>query len=64
LAHPGRVYSREQLLNSIWGEDTHVTPRNVDVHIRRLRERIEAQPDSPQWLQTVRGFGYRFEVPA
>ena len=64
LAHPGRVYSREQLLNSIWGEDTHVTPRNVDVHIRRLRERIETQPDSPQWLQTVRGFGYRFEVPA
>jgi DNA-binding response OmpR family regulator len=64
LAHPGRVYSREQLLNSIWGEDTHVTPRNVDVHIRRLRERIETQPDAPQWLQTVRGFGYRFEVPA
>jgi DNA-binding response OmpR family regulator len=64
LAHPGRVYSREQLLNSIWGEDTHVTPRNVDVHIRRLRERIETQPDSPQWLQTVRGFGYRFEVTA
>jgi len=64
LAHPGRVYSREQLLNSIWGEDTHVTPRNVDVHIRRLREQIEPQPDSPQWLQTVRGFGYRFEVPA
>jgi two-component system, OmpR family, alkaline phosphatase synthesis response regulator PhoP len=64
LAHPGRVYSREQLLNSIWGEDCHVTPRNVDVHIRRLRERIEKQPDSPQWLQTVRGFGYRFEVPA
>ena len=64
LAHPGRVYSREQLLSSIWGEDTHVTPRNVDVHIRRLRERIETQPDSPQWLQTVRGFGYRFEVPA
>ncbi|MDA0206670.1 MAG: response regulator transcription factor [Acidobacteria bacterium] len=63
LAHPGRVYSREQLLNSIWGEGTHVTPRNVDVHIRRLREQIETQPDSPQWLQTVRGFGYRFEVP-
>lgn len=64
LSHPGRVYSREQLLDSIWGEDCHVTPRNVDVHIRRLRERIEVTPDAPQWLQTVRGFGYRFEVPA
>jgi two-component system, OmpR family, alkaline phosphatase synthesis response regulator PhoP len=64
LAHPGRVYSREQLLRSIWGEGTHVTPRNVDVHIRRLRERIEETPDDPKWLQTVRGFGYRFEVPA
>lgn len=63
LSHPGRVYSREQLLNSIWGEDCHVTPRNVDVHIRRLRERIEATPNDPKWLQTVRGFGYRFEIP-
>ena len=64
LAHPGRVYSREQLLQSIWGDGCHVTPRNVDVHIRRLRERIEDRPDEPQWIQTVRGFGYRFEVPA
>ncbi len=64
LSHPGRVYSREQLLRSIWGEGCHVTPRNVDVHIRRLRERIEDRPDEPQWIQTVRGFGYRFEVPA
>jgi two-component system alkaline phosphatase synthesis response regulator PhoP len=64
LANPGRVYTREQLLTSIWGENCHVTPRNVDVHIRRLRERIEKTPNEPQWLQTVRGFGYRFEVPA
>ncbi len=64
LSNPGRVYSREQLLRSIWGEGCHVTPRNVDVHIRRLRERIEDRPDEPQWIQTVRGFGYRFEVPA
>ncbi len=63
LANPGRAYSREQLLNSIWGEDCHVTPRNVDVHIRRLREQIEAAPNEPKWLQTVRGFGYRFEIP-
>ncbi len=64
LSNPGRVYSREQLLRSIWGEGCHVTPRNVDVHIRRLRERIEDQPDAPKWIQTVRGFGYRFEAPA
>jgi two-component system, OmpR family, alkaline phosphatase synthesis response regulator PhoP len=64
LANPGRVYSREQLLRSIWGEGCHVTPRNVDVHIRRLRERIEDKPESPKWIQTVRGFGYRFETPA
>lgn len=64
LSNPGRVYSREQLLRSVWGEGCHVTPRNVDVHIRRLRERIEDKPDNPKWIQTVRGFGYRFESPA
>ena len=64
LSSPGRVFSREQLLNSIWGEGYHVSPRNVDVHIRRLRERVEDTPDDPQWIQTVRGFGYRFEAPA
>jgi len=63
-ANPGRVFSREQLLVSIWGDSTHVTPRNVDVHIRRLRERIEEKPENPRWIQTVRGFGYRFEAPA
>lgn len=61
LSNPGRVFSREQLLSNIWGDDTHVTPRNVDVHIRRLRERIERSPETPKRLQTVRGFGYRFE---
>lgn len=64
LANPGKVFSREQLLESIWGQSTHVTPRNVDVHIRRLRERIEETPDNPQRIQTVRGFGYRFEMSA
>jgi len=61
LTHPGRAYSREQLLRSVWGEQRYVTPRTVDVHIRRLREQIEEQPDSPRYLTTVRGFGYRFE---
>ncbi len=61
LMHPGRAYSRDQLLESVWGEQRYVTPRTVDVHVRRLREQIEAQPDSPRYLTTVRGFGYRFE---
>jgi two-component system phosphate regulon response regulator PhoB len=64
LTHPGRAYSREQLLESVWGEQRYVTPRTVDVHVRRLREQIEEQPDSPRHLTTVRGFGYRFEESA
>jgi two-component system phosphate regulon response regulator PhoB len=64
LMHPGRAYSRDQLLQAVWGESRYVTPRTVDVHIRRLREQIEEQPDSPRYLTTVRGFGYRFEEPA
>lgn len=64
LTNPGRVFSREKLLETIWGHERNVTPRNVDVHVRRLRERIEEFPNDPKWLQTVRGFGYRFEMPA
>ncbi|HEY1338274.1 MAG TPA: response regulator transcription factor [Bryobacteraceae bacterium] len=64
LTHPGRAYSRDQLLQSVWGEQRYVTPRTVDVHVRRLREQIEAQPDNPRYLTTVRGFGYRFEESA
>jgi two-component system phosphate regulon response regulator PhoB len=64
LTHPGRAWSRDQLLESVWGEQRYVTPRTVDVHVRRLRERIESQPDNPRYLTTVRGFGYRFEENA
>jgi two-component system phosphate regulon response regulator PhoB len=64
LTHPGRAYSREQLLEAVWGEQRFVTPRTVDVHVRRLREQIEEQPDNPRFLATIRGFGYRFEEPA
>jgi DNA-binding response OmpR family regulator len=64
LSHPGRAYSRDQLLEAVWGEQRYVTPRTVDVHVRRLRERIEEQPDDPKYLTTVRGFGYRFEESA
>jgi two-component system phosphate regulon response regulator PhoB len=61
LTHAGRAYSRDQLLEEVWGQQRFVTPRTVDVHIRRLREHIEAEPDNPRYLTTVRGFGYRFE---
>ncbi|HTS63235.1 MAG TPA: response regulator transcription factor [Candidatus Acidoferrales bacterium] len=61
LVHPGRAYSRDQLLEAVWGHQRYVTPRTVDVHVRRLREQIEEQPDAPEYLTTVRGFGYRFE---
>jgi two-component system phosphate regulon response regulator PhoB len=64
LTHRGRAYSRSQLLEAVWGEQRYVTPRTVDVHVRRLREQIEEQPDSPRYLTTVRGFGYRFEEPS
>ena len=63
LTHPGRAYSRDQLLESVWGEQRYITPRTVDVHVRRLREQIEEQPDAPRYLTTIRGFGYRFEEP-
>ena len=64
LTHPGRAYSRDQLLEAVWGEQRFVTPRTVDVHVRRLREQIEEQPDAPRYLTTVRGYGYRFEDAA
>jgi DNA-binding response OmpR family regulator len=63
-SHPRRIFPRESLLDRVWGRDRFVTPRTVDVHIRRLREKIETQPDKPQYLQTVRGSGYRFAAEA
>jgi two-component system phosphate regulon response regulator PhoB len=59
-SHPRHIFSRERLLDAVWGRDRFVTPRTVDVHIRRLREKIEAQPERPHFLKTVRGSGYRF----
>jgi phosphate regulon transcriptional regulator PhoB len=59
-SHPRQIFSRERLLDEIWGSDCTVTPRTVDVHVRRLREKIEAQPDNPEYIRTVRGAGYRF----
>ncbi len=61
--HPGRVFSRDHLLDAVWGDARFVTPRSVDVYVRRIREKIESDPENPQYLKTVRGAGYRFEMP-
>ena len=61
--HPGRVFTRAQLLDAVWRDTQYVTDRSVDVYIRKLREKIEREPDAPRYLRTVRGAGYRFEVP-
>jgi len=57
---PGRVLSRETLLEHVWGDSEYRDPRTVDVHIRHLREKIEIEPKEPEYLFTVRGVGYRF----
>jgi DNA-binding response OmpR family regulator len=61
--HAARVFTRDQLLDAVWSEGSFVTPRSVDVYMRRLREKIEPDPDNPMYLKTVRGIGYRFDVP-
>ena len=60
-AHPGRAYTRRQLLDRVWGPGHAGDPRTVDVHIRWLRSKIESQPDAPNHLVTVRGVGYRLD---
>ena len=57
---PGRVLSRETLLEHVWGDSEYRDPRTVDVHIRHLREKLESDPKDPEYLFTVRGVGYRF----
>jgi len=61
--HPGRVFSRDHLLDAVWGDARFVTPRSVDVYVRRIREKIEIDPENPHYLMTRRGAGYRFELP-
>jgi len=61
-AHPNKVFTRDQLLDAVWGTDRYVTPRSVDVYIRRLREKVETDSDHPAHLKTVRGAGYMFEL--
>jgi DNA-binding response OmpR family regulator len=64
VQHPMRVYSREQLLDLVWGRDTFVEPRTVDVHVRRLRQQIERDDSKPELILTVRSVGYRFNPDA
>jgi len=64
VEHPMRVYSREQLLDLVWGRDTFVEPRTVDVHVRRLRQHIEKDDANPELILTVRSVGYRFNPEA
>jgi DNA-binding response OmpR family regulator len=58
--NPGRVYTREMLLGRVWGDAAYRDPRTIDVHIRHLREKLEADPKDPEYIFTVRGVGYRF----
>lgn len=59
MSHPGRAFSREYLLENLWGYEFFGDTRTVDVHVRRLRQKIEENPAQPYWLETVRGVGYR-----
>jgi DNA-binding response OmpR family regulator len=64
LRHPGQVFTRDQLLERVWGYDYAGETRTVDVHVHWLRSQIEDQPSSPQFIHTVRGVGYGFRRPA
>ena len=63
-SHPGRVFSREQLLESVWGYEYFGDTRTVDTHIKRIRQKLGVQPDTPWDIKTVWGVGYKFEVHA
>lgn len=62
MTHQDRVYTRAQLLDCVWGNNVYIDERTIDVHIRRLRKNIEAAGGDGQWIQTVRGSGYRFST--
>jgi len=63
MKNAGRAMSRDELISQVWGEDWTGDARTLDVHVRWLRLKIEEDPASPQYIQTVRGFGYRFAGP-
>lgn len=60
-AHPGKVYSRDELLERIWGYDYAGDTRTVDVHVRHLRQKVEKDPSNPEYIETLRGIGYRLK---
>jgi len=61
--HSSRVFTRNQLLDAVWSEGAFVTQRSIDVYVRRIREKIEPDPENPTYLVAVRGVGYRFDLP-
>ena len=62
VANPGRPFSRDELIESVWGYESGIgSDRTVDVHMRHLRQKLEDEPSAPKWLVTVRGVGYAFE---
>jgi len=62
MRHAGKVFTRDELLDAVWQEARYVTDRSVDVYMRRLRGKIEQDPENPRFLRTVRGAGYRFDA--
>jgi DNA-binding response OmpR family regulator len=63
MTEPGRLLNRQELLRAIWGDSAYRDPRAIDVHIRHLREKLEPEPEKPQYILTVRGAGYRLRGP-
>jgi DNA-binding response OmpR family regulator len=62
MGRPGIVFSREQLLHAVWGDDRSIVDRSVDVYVLRLRKKLESDPAAPELICSVRGFGYTFNV--
>ena len=60
--NPGRVLTREQIIDRIWGHDYFGDTKTLDVHIKRIREKVEKNPNNPEIIQTIRGLGYKFQV--
>ena len=62
MRHPRQVFKRQQLLDQVWGYEFYGDESTVTVHVRRLREKLEANPSAPEYIQTVWGVGYKFEI--
>ena len=63
MSRAGELFNRQELLRAIWGDSAYRDPRGIDVHIRHLREKLEADPANPALILTVRGVGYRLHSP-